>query len=82
MKIARYILAGLCCFLVLGITLPNLGRIELPTHTIRYGWPDVICVAVILLPFAVVVVGINYSKVVEGIGWVLMGLLLALRFSG
>jgi hypothetical protein len=82
MRTAKRILAGFCCLLVLAITLPNLGRPELVTHTIRYGWPDVLCVGVILMPLVVVLVGINRSKIIEGIGWALMVVLLALRFSG
>jgi hypothetical protein len=82
MRTAKRILAGFCCLLVLVITLPNLGRPEFVTQTVRYGWPDVLCVGLILLPLVLVLVGINRSKIIEGIGWVLMVVLLVLRFSG
>jgi uncharacterized membrane protein len=82
MKIAKYMLAGFYCLLVLATTLPDLGRPKLATHTVRYGWPDVLCFAAILLPLVMVLVGIGRSKIIESIGWALMVVLLALRISG
>jgi hypothetical protein len=67
--------------LILAITIPNLGRIDVATQTARYGWPDAVCIAVIVAPLVLILAGINRFKIVEGIGWGLLIILLALRFT-
>jgi len=69
------------CLLILAITIPDLGRPELSTHTVSYGWRDGLCIAMIITPLVLIVVGARRWRIVEGIGWALMVVLLALRFS-
>ena len=81
MNWTKRIIASFLCFLILAITIPNLGRIDLVTHTAHYGWPEALCIAVILAPLILILVGVNRLKIVEGIGWVMLIILLALRFT-
>jgi hypothetical protein len=79
--ILRISVASLFCLLVLAITIPDLGRSELSTHTISYGWRDGFCIAMIITPLILILVGAACSRIAEVIGWILMVILLALRFS-
>src|SRR5882757_5598760 len=77
--------ATLICLLVLAITLPNLGRpdlSDLSAHRIKYGWPEALCVSIILAPLILVFIGAGYSRRTESVGWVLLLIVLALRFVG
>ena len=83
--VSRVVGATLICLLVLAITLPNLGRpdlSELPPHKIKYGWPDALCIAIIVAPLLLVFVGAARSRTAETVGWVLLLVILALRFVG
>jgi hypothetical protein len=77
----RLVLATFICLLILAITLPNLGRPELSTHTIKYGWPDGLCIAMIVAPLILILAGAAKSRLAEGIGWALLLILLVLRFT-
>src|SRR5438045_3626463 len=75
----RLIGASVVCFFVLAVTAPNLGRVDLSNHKITYGWPDVLCVVVILAPLVLIFVGATRSRLTEYIGWTLLAVLVVLR---
>ena len=72
-------LVGAACIdlLVLAITIPNLGSV---THKIGYGWRDVTCIAGIVAPLIIILIGAACSRVTEYVGWALLLILLILRF--
>ena len=76
----RLVGASLVCFFILAITAPNLGSVTLPNHKIGYGWPDALCVAVILAPLIVIFIGAAHSRLTEYIGWGLLVMLVVWRF--
>jgi len=69
----RSSVALLCCVIILAITIPNLSGLEI--------WQDALSIGMILVPLVLILVGIGRSRITEAIGWVLMVILLALRFS-
>jgi len=82
--VSRLIAATLVCLIVLGITFPNLGRPDLSglsPRRIVYGWPDALCIAIIIVPLLIVFLGAAFSLVTETVGWVLLLAILALRFA-
>jgi len=81
MILARRIASICICLLILAITIPNLGRINLATHTVYYVWQDALWVVIVLVPMILTLAGINRSKALEGIGWVLMSILWVMVFS-
>jgi len=81
MILARRIASICICLLILAITIPNLGRINLATHTVYYVWQDALWVVIVLVPMILTLTGINRSKALEGIGWVLMSILWVMVFS-
>jgi hypothetical protein len=50
-------------------------------HKIEYGWPDALCIAIIVVPL-LVFVGAARSRTTETIGWVLLLIVLAVRVAG
>ena len=79
-KTLRLGLASLICLLILAITIPNLGRIDAATHTIKHGWYDGVSIGIITAPLALIFIGAAWSRVTERVGWVLLLILLVLRF--
>ena len=77
----RLFLASVLCLINLAVTIPNLGRMDEGTHTIRWGTEDMISPAVILTPLILIFVGYGRSKIVEGVGWLSLIAMLLLRFS-
>ena len=78
MILARRITSICLTLLILAITIPNLGRVNLATHTVHYVWQDLLWVAIVLVPMILILAGAKRSKLLEGIGWILMSILLAL----
>jgi hypothetical protein len=81
--VSRLVGATLICLLVLAITLPNLGRPDFSdpaSYKIKYGWPDALCIAIIVAPLLLVFIGATRSRATEAVGWVLLLIVLALRF--
>lgn len=78
MLLARRIASVFLCLLILAITIPNSGRIDRVSHKVYYVWQDLLWIAIVITPSIIILSGINRSKVVEGIGWVLMAILLGL----
>lgn len=79
-RVARLVGASLVCLFTLAITLPSLGSVSLPNHTIGYGWQDALAVVIIIAPLNLIFIGAARSRITERIGWVLMIILLGLRF--
>jgi len=77
---ARLVGASIICLFTLSITLPSLGSVSLPNHKIGYGWQDALAVVIIVAPLILVFIGLARSRMTERIGWVLMVILLGLRF--
>ena len=77
-KAVRMAGAGVLCLLVLAATLPSLPI----STTGRYGWPDAICIAVILCPLILVLISAGRSPNAERVGWVLLLALFGIRFFG
>lgn len=78
----RLLAAGFICILILATTIPDLGSIALPDHTIGYGWKDAAAIAIIVAPLILIFIGAACSRVAEYIGWALLLILFLLRFIG
>ena len=79
-KVFRLSFATLICLVILAITLPNLGQIDLASHTTTYGVPDGVCIAVVICPLILIFVGAARWEMAECIGWALLLVVLFLRF--
>ena len=79
-KVVRWRLLGatLICLFILAVTIPNLGRPDIPTNTIRYGWPDALWILLNFVPLIVIFIGADRSPTAERIGWALLLIVLAL----
>ena len=79
----RLLVAAFLSFLVIATTLPNLGHIDPTTRRVARDFADLWPIAVFLAPLLLIYVGVYYSsKIAEGIGWVLLSLVVFLRFAG
>lgn len=78
MILAKRLISIFLCLLILAATIPNLGRIDPVSHKIYYVRQDWYWIAMVITPMILILLGINRSKVLEGIGWVLMCILLAM----
>jgi len=77
----RLFLASVLCLINLAVTIPNLGRMEEGTHTLRWRMEDMASMAIILTPLILIFAGYGRSKIVEGVGWLSLIAMLILRLS-
>jgi hypothetical protein len=81
MLLARRLTPIVVCLLILAVTIPNLGRIDRVSHMVYYVWQDLLWIAIVITPPILILLGINRSKALESIGWVLMSILLVMVLS-
>jgi hypothetical protein len=85
--VVRLVAASFVCLLILAIAIPNLGEIVRPNTKIKegsqivYGWHDALCVAIILAPLILILIGVARSRIIECVGWVLLLIVVVLMFS-
>jgi hypothetical protein len=82
MILARRIVSVCLCLLILAVTIPNLGQINLAGHKVYYVWQDALWVGIVFVPMILILAGINRSKILEGVGWVWMAIVMIMVLSG